>query len=210
MAVVFLEPAFVGRDDAESVAAFYVVIRYLEIHAIDTADVAVVGALKVAAQQREGEGVASDAGAEIALLLVSPADSEHCEQSGPCFVSEAGEFPFRRGGLLPGGEFGQVLASDDEAESVVVRGQSAQKGAQAVVAQLAGPGVLQRFEAVEDERGAVLADELGEALAFSPRAGVAGGEGGVAEEFKALLQEQVGEGSVACAVTSPSQRVPWL
>lgn len=79
----------------------------------------------------------------------------------------------------------------DEAESAVVRVQSAREDSQAVSRNSAGLGVLQRFEAVKNEKRAVLADESGEALALLPRAGVAGSEVWVAEEFQGFLEEQV-------------------
>lgn len=56
------------------------------------------------------EGVASDMGTEVALLRIGAVHADLGEQGGAGFVGEAGEFPFRRGDLLPGGQFGQVLA----------------------------------------------------------------------------------------------------
>lgn len=40
-------------DDAEGVAALFLLVHFLEIHAVHAADIAVVGALEEADQQRE-------------------------------------------------------------------------------------------------------------------------------------------------------------
>ncbi|HEY5752649.1 MAG TPA: hypothetical protein VIT21_05840 [Chthoniobacterales bacterium] len=135
------------------------------------------------------------------------------------FAGQAQQLHLRRAALPERPQIRERIPGGDDAQAVAGGGQALQQRGDALVLQLTRRGrsgrVLQRLEAVEDEKAATLAHDAGEALTFLERTGVAGGKllvRIVAEENQGFLEEQIGgSGSrraglaAALAVEGPSK-----
>src|ERR1039458_3385991 len=95
-------------------------------------------------------------------------------------AGKAFEFLFQYRLVFESLQVRKCMPGGDDAQAMAGGGQALEQRGDALILEFAWPGrggwVLQWFEAVEDEEVAPLAHEVGEALSFFPRTGIARSE----------------------------------
>ena len=153
------QPAGVGGDHAEGVAALFLV-GPVEVDLAPLADVAAVGPAQEVAEEGQGEGVPLELLGRGAQLALPAVHAELAEQG-----HRRAEFQFLQRDLRRrarrAGEVGDPFPGGDHAEARVARGQALEERGEAGILEAAldlrpARRVLQRLDAVEDEQGPLL------------------------------------------------------
>src|ERR1043166_2165794 len=121
-------------------------------------------------KQIQRERVAFSIADQLLEFLLGSFHAELAKQGDPGFIGKRSKFYLWCSGLPKIAQVGNRIARRDDAQPFIVLGQRLQQSSHALILQFAtrrrSRSVLKRFDAVENQQRASLADQLSEPFTF--------------------------------------------